>query len=148
MDCRRSQQGIIGQGDTSASQETWDISPLLGNKKMAIKIQFPNWPMELPVSGSLACPYAAFPFSSLQMKCVWPLLLESTCAFTLRIDPRTLNTWKFLCGSVHYIWWCTKEHFFTWGWYRLCQTGGNWTWPWLSSTLKESVLQKSLPTMA
>jgi hypothetical protein len=45
-----------------------------------------------PVFMSHCMPYAAFLFSSLQIKSFQPLLLESTSVFNLRVDPRTLNT--------------------------------------------------------
>jgi hypothetical protein len=52
--------------------------------------------------GPSACPHVAFLFSSLRIKSFWPLLLESTCAFILRVDPRTLNTWNSCVSSVHH----------------------------------------------
>jgi hypothetical protein len=79
-DCRSSQKVIIGQGDTSPSQEmsvyTWETSPPSGNTKKGYKTQFPTWPRDHRVH---CMPHAAFLVSSLQIKsdlCCWspPLL--------------------------------------------------------------------------
>jgi hypothetical protein len=38
--------------------------------------------------------HAVFLFSSLQIKSFQPLLLESTCAFILRVGSRMLRSWN------------------------------------------------------
>jgi hypothetical protein len=50
-----------------------------------------------------------------------------------------LSTWNSYTSSVHHIWWCSMGQVFTWGWYKLCQTGKDClvTWLWPSSTLQE-----------
>jgi hypothetical protein len=83
-----------------------DISAL-GQYKKRLKNPISNLtPWDHRFLGPPVCPHVAFLFSSLQIKSFWPLLLESACAFILRVDPRTLKTWKFLCvSSVHqYLW--------------------------------------------
>jgi hypothetical protein len=50
-------------------------------------------------------------------------------------------------SSVYHIWRCMKGQAFTWGWYRLCQTGkgclGMWPWPY--GIPMESILQECPP---
>jgi hypothetical protein len=92
--------------------------------------------------------HAVFLFSSLQIKSFWSLLLESTCAFILRAGSRTLYTWNSCVCHLCIIFGDHKGLVFTWGQYRLCQTGKGClgTWPWLSGTLIESVLQENPPS--
>jgi hypothetical protein len=71
-----------------------DISTLKNTLKKSYKTQSLTWPKGPPVSWFPCMPHAGFLFPSLQIKSFWPLLLESVCAFILRVDPRTLNTWK------------------------------------------------------
>jgi hypothetical protein len=96
-DFRRSQKVTSGQGDTSPSQEmpvyTWETSLPSGNTQKGYKTQSPTRPTGPPVSGSPSMiHHAVFLFYSLQIKSFWPLLLESACAFILRMDSRTLST--------------------------------------------------------
>jgi hypothetical protein len=53
-------------------------------------------------------------------------------------------------SSVHHIWWHTKGPVFTWGWFRLCQTGKGCLgmWPWPSGTLMESIFWERPTTTA
>jgi hypothetical protein len=61
----------ISQGDISPSKETSvrtrETPPPLGNKK-AIKPNFQPDSVDHWFPGPVACPHAAFPFSSLQIK--------------------------------------------------------------------------------
>jgi hypothetical protein len=97
--------------------------PSGSTQKKAIKSNVQLDPRDHWYPGPPACPHAAFLFSSLQIKSFRPLLLESTCAFILRVNPRTLNTRKFLyaiCPSYLVTYEGTLLHL------RLVQVVPNW----------------------
>jgi hypothetical protein len=87
---------VIGQGDTSPSQETsvctWDTSLSSGNKKgykspipkLTHRITSFRVPLHAPMQ----------PFSSLQIKCFRP-----SAAFILRVEPRILKFLPVFCAS-------------------------------------------------
>jgi hypothetical protein len=60
-----------------------------------------------------------FSFFSLHIKSFWPLLLEVTSAFNLRVNQEPSTSGKSWVPSP------VKEHFLTWGQCWLCQTRGD-----------------------
>jgi hypothetical protein len=54
--------------------------------KKPIKPNFQSDSADHQFPGPAAWPHAPFPFSSLQIKLLWPLLLKSTFDFYLRVD--------------------------------------------------------------
>jgi hypothetical protein len=103
------------------------------------KTWHPTWQMGLPDSGSSHTPLCmAFSMASLQIKFLWSLLVF--------LPLISIQAWKEdlhhpRIPAYHLV--TTKgSFFFTWDWYRLCQTGG----AYLGSGCDHLALQWSPPS--
>jgi hypothetical protein len=91
-------------------------------QKKATKTQFPTWPMGPPVSRS----HCILPCSLSLLFPINKIFLTSAAGvchcFQSQSGPKNLEHQKIPAHHLCIICWPTKGHF-TWGQYRLCQTG-------------------------